>query len=48
MNGIPAANQAPLATPSNIGSLDACLAACQENPSCVSYVFASNVCKLYA
>jgi hypothetical protein len=47
-DGIPAAGQAPLATPSNIANLDACLAACRGNPSCISYTFVSGVCKLFA
>jgi hypothetical protein len=47
-NGIPAVSQAPLATPSNIGSLDACLAACNGNPACISYTFISGVCNLYS
>ncbi|KAH8598584.1 hypothetical protein B0O99DRAFT_615448 [Bisporella sp. PMI_857] len=47
-NGIPAAGQAPLATPGNIGSLDDCLAACRGNPACISYTFISGVCSLFA
>ncbi|PMD53811.1 uncharacterized protein K444DRAFT_699337 [Hyaloscypha bicolor E] len=47
-NGIPAAGQAPLTTPNNIGSLDACLAACRGNPACIAYTFISGVCNLYA
>ncbi|KIM95758.1 hypothetical protein OIDMADRAFT_33841 [Oidiodendron maius Zn] len=47
-NGIPKTGQAPLATPKNIANLNACLAACKGNPSCISYTFISGVCNLFA
>ena len=47
-NGIPKTGQAPLESPKNIGSLDACLASCKGNPACISYTFISGVCNLYA
>jgi hypothetical protein len=47
MNAVPAGNPNPISTPAAT-SLAACLAACQENASCIAYTFESNTCKLFS
>jgi len=47
INATPAGNPAPISTPAT-SNLDACLADCKGNPTCVNYTFSNNICKLFA
>lgn len=46
VNQIPSGSPSPIATPT-AASLDACLADCKGNPSCIAYTFENGVCKLF-